>query len=159
MKTNWLNLALYRPEIPQNTGNIGRTCVGLNIPLHIIGRPAFFISDAKLKRAGLDYWDQLDLMHYEDFADFFTHFEPSRCFFFTKNGTQHLFETQFKFGDCLVFGRETQGLPPEIIDKYPKQTVYLPMSDKIRSFNLANTAAVAAFEAYRQIKMGQINQG
>ena len=84
MKNNWLNLCLYRPEIPQNTGNIGRTCVGLNIPLHIIGRPAFFMDDKHLKRSGLDYWEKLNLYFYEDFEDFFKTHQSARFFFFTK---------------------------------------------------------------------------
>jgi len=151
MKTNWLNLCLYRPEIPQNTGNIGRTCVGLNIPLHIIGRPSFFMDDKQLKRAGLDYWEKLKIHYYEGFEDFFEKNPDARCFFLTKYGKKSLFEVHFQINDFLILGRETAGLPKEMIQKYAYSTIYLPMSNEIRSFNLANTAAVAAFEAYRQI--------
>lgn len=152
MKTNWLNIVLYRPEIPQNTGNIGRTCVGLNIPLHIIGRPSFFLEDKHLKRAGLDYWEKLNLFHYEDWADFFLRHSQGHFYFFTKKGRKNLFDVSFQERDFLIFGRETDGLPQDILEKYADYTVSLPMSEQIRSFNLSNTVAVSAFEAFRQIQ-------
>ncbi len=151
MKSNWLSLALYKPQIPQNTGNIGRTCVGLNTPLHIIGKPAFFLDDKEVKRAGLDYWKDLKLVQHAHFEEFFTHIDPKQCYFFSKNGHKNLFEVSFKKGDCLIFGQETHGLPQDICSQFASQTIFLPMGEKIRSYNLSNAVAIAAFEAYRQI--------
>lgn len=148
---SWLDLALYRPLIPQNTGNIGRTCVGLDIPLSIIGRPGFSLDDAAVKRAGLDYWADLKLLLYADLESFFVEHPPERCWFFTKQGKSSLFDAELGQGDTFVFGQETLGLPPEVLEKHFDRTLYLPMPGNIRSYNLSNTAAVAAFEAYRKL--------
>lgn len=150
----WLHIALYRPQIPQNTGNIGRTCVGLNLPLHIIDRPSFSLDAKSVKRAGLDYWSSLKLIEHESWESFEAKLNPKRLFFFTKAGSKSLYETSFQKGDVLIFGRETSGLPKEILEKYEKnQSIFLPMPGEIRSYNLSNTVAIAAFEAYRQIML------
>ena len=142
---------MYRPEIPQNTGNIARTCVGLDIDLIIVGRPSFSLDDKSLKRAGLDYWEYLRLKLYEDWDEFLGRENPNYILLFTKNGKVSIFDTKIVEGSYLVFGRETEGLPQYILDKYRDNTVFLPIIGNVRSYNLANSVAVAAFEAYRQI--------
>ncbi|HCL57594.1 MAG TPA: tRNA (uridine(34)/cytosine(34)/5-carboxymethylaminomethyluridine(34)-2'-O)-methyltransferase TrmL [Spirochaetia bacterium] len=151
IENNWLNIALYKPQIPQNTGNIGRTCVGLNIALHIIGKPAFFLDDKAVRRAGLDYWEYLKLIQYDSFEDFFKKNPDKNFYFFTKKGKHLVFDVSFHKSDFMIFGQETEGLPAWILEKYEDFTVQFPMSDQVRSFNLSNTVASASFEAYRQI--------
>jgi tRNA (cytidine/uridine-2'-O-)-methyltransferase len=146
-----INIALYRPEIPQNTGNIARTCVGLNVPLHIIGRPAFSLEDKQVRRAGLDYWKDLNLIRHENWKAFLEANPGCRFHLFTKSGKKSLFDVQFQQNDFLIFGRETEGLPRWILDEHAEGTVYLPMPGNVRSYNLSNTVAVAVFEAYRQL--------
>lgn len=147
----WLNIALYRPEIPQNTGNIGRTCVGLELPLHIVGRPGFSLDDKHLRRAGLDYWDSLKLYRHENWNQFRSKLS-GRIFCFSKGGTKNFYKQKFQYGDTFLFGRETEGLPSFVTDELSENIVYLPMPGPIRSYNLSNTVAIAAFEAYRQLR-------
>jgi len=151
MSSRFVKIVLYRPEIPQNTGNIARTCVGLDIDLIIVGRPSFSLDDKSLKRAGLDYWEYLRLKLYEDWNEFLGRENPNYILLFTKNGKVSIFDTKIVEGSYLVFGRETEGLPQYILDKYRDNTVFLPIIGNVRSYNLANSVAVAAFEAYRQI--------
>lgn len=151
MNKPWLHIGLYRPQIPQNTGNIARTCVGLEIPLHIIGKPVFSLEDRYLKRAGLDYWEHLSLTLHEGWEEFSQKYPSSRCYFFSKKGRRNLFDLSFQEEDILIFGQESDGLPPWMLEEFAEQTVFLPMPGKVRSFNLSNTVAVAAFEAYHQI--------
>lgn len=129
--------------------------MGLDIPLSIIGRPGFSLDDASVKRAGLDYWANLSLHLYEGWESFFAENPGERCWFFTKQGKTSLFEADVCRGDVFVFGQETLGLPAFILEKYPSQTLYLPMPGSVRSYNLSNTAAVAAFEAYRKLTTGK----
>ncbi|HOJ49762.1 MAG TPA: tRNA (cytidine(34)-2'-O)-methyltransferase [Spirochaetota bacterium] len=152
MNNEWLKIVLYRPEIPQNTGNIGRTCVGLNIPLIIVGRPSFSLEDKELKRAGLDYWQYLNLRKYESWETFLEIEKADNILIFTKSGKKSIFEANITEGSYLIFGRETEGLPKDIMEKYKENSIYLPIIGNVRSYNLANTVAVASFEAYRQIK-------
>ncbi len=158
-QNNWLNIALYKPLIPQNTGNIGRTCVGLNIALHIIGTPGFHLENKYLKRAGLDYWKNVNLNLLKDFDSLYKKHENSNFYYFTKNGKKSIFDITFSQGDFLIFGQETEGLPDKITEKNVNNTVFLPMEKSIRSFNLSNVAAIAAFEAYRQLYHKKINIG
>ena len=148
-----LNIVLIEPEIPANTGNIGRTCVGFKAQLHLVGKLGFELSDKRLKRAGLDYWPHLTFAHHPTFEAWWSQVEdPSRVFFFTTKTDADFSDTTFQGGDWLVFGKETKGLGPEIIEKFQEQCRTIPMTGPIRSLNLATSVAVVLFEAYRQSK-------
>ena len=154
MKTNnsLFKVVLLEPEIPQNTGNIGRTCVGLDCELHIIGPTGFAITDANLKRAGLDYWQHLSWFQYQSFEDWFSKVEnPERVFYFTTKVKQTYFDVRYQRGDWLVFGKETKGLPPELISSNPKQAVTIPQTGPVRSLNLATSVAISVYEGFRQV--------
>lgn len=152
-----LNIVLVEPEIPNNTGNIGRTCVGLCSKLHLVGKLGFEITEKRVRRAGLDYWKDLNLSFHESFESWESQVQDkSRIFLFTTKATKTIYEVEFQEGDCLVFGKETAGLSQEIRDKYPEQCVKLPMPGLVRSFNLSNAVCVGAFEAYRQILSKQV---
>lgn len=146
------NIVLVEPEIPGNTGNIGRTCVGMKSSLHIVGRPSFIINDKMVRRAGLDYWKRLKLVKHKSFADFEDYVgDMSRVFFLSTKSPVSIFDTHFQHGDYFVFGKETKGLSLNILNKYPQQMIGLPMLGPIRSHNLANTVTVVIYEATRQI--------
>src|ERR1700730_4587839 len=118
------HVALIEPEIAANTGNIGRTCVGLKTKLHLVGQLGYTITDRRLKRAGLDYWPYLDFVHHPDWQAWWKEVpDPSRVFFFSTKAEKSLYEPAFRSGDWLVFGRETKGLEPGIIKKYPGQAL------------------------------------
>lgn len=151
--TPHLNVVLVEPEIGANTGNIGRTCVGLKSKLHLVGKLGFEITDKRLRRAGLDYWPYLDFIHHADWDAWWRGVtDPSRVFFLSTKASRDLFETEFREGDWLVFGRETRGLEPWVLEKYPDQGVKIPMTGPIRSLNIATAVAVVMFEAHRQIR-------
>lgn len=146
------HVVLVEPEIGANTGNIGRTCVGLKAKLHLVGKLGFDITDRRLKRAGLDYWPHLDFVHHPTWDDWWKEVEdPSRVFFFTTKAEATLFETEFRPGDWLVFGRETRGLDPEVLERFPTHLRKIPMTGPIRSLNIATAVAVVMFEGFRQI--------
>jgi tRNA (cytidine/uridine-2'-O-)-methyltransferase len=145
-------IVLVEPEIPQNTGNIGRTCVGTNCELHLIQPMSFEINDTQLKRAGLDYWQHLKCVTHKSYQDWFSQVEdPARVFYFTTKVSKTYYEIDYQKGDWLVFGKETKGLPPEIINKYQNQAVTIPQPGNVRSLNLATAVAISIYEGYRQI--------
>lgn len=144
-----LNIVLVEPEIPQNTGNIARTCAATGSRLHLVRPLGFAIDDRKLKRAGLDYWHLLDITYYDGLNDFFAK-NKGRFFYFTTKAPRTYCEVQYQDGDYLVFGKETAGLPEELLHDHPDDCVRLPMIDGARSLNLSNTVAVGVFEALRQ---------
>lgn len=149
-------IVLVEPEIPQNTGNIGRTCVGVNCELHIIGPMSFEINDTQLKRAGLDYWQHLKWFYYPTYEDWFkTVADPRRIFYFTTKVKKTYFEVSYQTGDWLVFGKETKGLSPEIIQKNNQQAVTIPQVGPIRSLNLATAVAISIYEGYRQVQFSK----
>lgn len=151
------NIVLVEPEIPQNTGNIGRTCVGTNCHLHLVGQLGFELSDKNVKRAGLDYWPYLKLSRYESYQDWFkTVPDPSRVFYFTTKTKQTYFQPKFQQGDWFVFGKETKGLDPAIIMANPTQAVTIPMLGPVRSLNLATSVAIAAYEGIRQLSESNV---
>jgi tRNA (cytidine/uridine-2'-O-)-methyltransferase len=151
-----LNVVLIEPEIPSNTGNIGRSCVGFQAHLHVVGKLGFDLSDKRLKRAGLDYWPNLTFNHHPNFDSWWAQVkDPSRVFWFTTKTQRDFSETQYKNGDWLVFGKETKGLDESLLNKFRDQCVTIPMTGPIRSLNLATSVAVVLFEAYRQSKSTQ----
>ncbi len=147
-------IVLIEPEIPQNTGNIGRTCVATNCELHIVGKMGFEINDTNVKRAGLDYWPHLTWHHHATFADWWKLVEdPAKIWLFTTKTQRTYFEPKFQQGDWFVFGKETKGLDPDLLLKHPTQTVTIPMiGEGARSLNLATSVAIAAYEGVRQMK-------
>lgn len=146
------NIVLVEPEIPNNTGSIGRTCVGTGSKLHLVGKLGFDISDKAVKRAGLDYWKDLDLTHHESFEDLMKIVpDPSRMFFMTKKGAENFYSVKFQLGDWLVFGKETKGLSPTLLKQVnPHNILRIPQWGPIRSLNLSNAASVVLYEAARQ---------
>jgi tRNA (cytidine/uridine-2'-O-)-methyltransferase len=146
------NIVLHSPEIPGNTGSIGRTCIALNLRLILIKPLGFDLSEKALRRAGLDYWKHVNLSIYESFQEYLEKENPKSLFFFSKTSPKVYFEAPFERDCHVVFGSETKGLPQEILTKYSSQTYSLPMySDKVRSLNLSNVATTVAYEALRQI--------
>lgn len=147
------NIVLIEPEIPQNTGNIGRTCVGTWCKLHLVGKLGFEITDKNLKRSGLDYWPHLEWVHHPDWESWWKLVQnPERVFFFSTHADKSFYDLKLQKGDWLVFGKETKGLGPEIIKKYRDQLVKLPMLGPIRSLNVATTVAIAVYEGLRQFR-------
>lgn len=145
-------IVLVEPEIPQNTGNIGRTCVGTDCELHIIGPMSFEITDSNLKRAGLDYWQHLRWFYYDSYQQWLEKVEnPERVFYFSTKVKQTYYDIQYQRGDWLVFGKETKGLSPEILANHPNQTVTIPQPGQVRSLNLATSVAIAVYEGFRQV--------
>ncbi|MDD6265146.1 MAG: tRNA (uridine(34)/cytosine(34)/5-carboxymethylaminomethyluridine(34)-2'-O)-methyltransferase TrmL [Clostridia bacterium] len=147
---NNINIALIEPEIPQNTGNIARTCAAIGASLHLVEPMGFTVDDKKLKRAGLDYWHQLDITYYPSLEDFLKKTENENLFFFTTKAKNCYSEVKYPKRVFLVFGKETKGLPEALLHDNPEKCVRLPMRENLRSLNLSNTAAVAAFEVLRQ---------
>lgn len=144
-----LHIALIEPEIPQNTGNVARTCAATGAALHLVRPLGFSVDDARLKRAGLDYWHLLDISYYDSLADFLAR-PPAPCFFFSSKAPRAYTEVRYPAAVCLVFGKETAGLPEELLAAHPDTTVRLPMRAQARCLNLSNAVAVGAYEALRQ---------
>lgn len=147
-----LNIVLFEPEIPQNTGNIARTCVLTNSSLHLIKPLGFSLDEKHLKRAGLDYWQYLDLHIYESYDELREKFKESTFYFSTTKGKNFYTDVKFKAGDFIVFGRESSGLPDRIRNSDPERCIRVPMLEtSTRSLNLSNTVAIMAYEALRQV--------
>lgn len=144
------NIVLVEPEIPQNTGNIARTCAATGCTLHLIKPLGFEISDKYLKRAGLDYWDLVDVFVYENFEELCAKYPDARFRFYTTKARKTYTEADYAEGDFLVFGKETRGLDEELLLKHPDECVRIPMYSEARSLNLSNAAAIAIYEALRQ---------
>lgn len=145
-----INIVLYNPEIPQNTGNISRTCAVTGAALHIIRPCGFEISDRTLKRAGLDYWDKLDVSYYDSFDEFLSKNEGAECYFFTSKTEKSFTDITYPDTVYLVFGKETAGLPRELVEANIDRAVRIPMLPTLRCLNLSNAAAVAVYEVLRQ---------
>lgn len=147
---NDINIALIEPEIPQNTGNIARTCAAVGASLHLVKPMGFTVDDKKLKRAGLDYWHELDITYYENLDEFLEKNKNEEMFFFSTKAPRAYTEVEYPKRVFLVFGKETKGLPEDLLQKNPDSCVRIPMRDKLRSLNLSNSAAIAVYEALRQ---------
>lgn len=145
-----INIVLHEPEIPANTGNIGRTCVATGSRLHLIGPLGFSLSEKALKRAGLDYWADLDVTVYADFADFLEKNPGARLYMATTKAKKIYTEAAYEPDCYLMFGKESAGIPEEILIKYPETSVRIPMIGDTRSLNLSNSVAIVLYEALRQ---------
>ncbi len=144
-------VVLFQPEIPANTGNIGRICVGMNADLHIIKPMRFLLTDKHLKRAGLDYWEKLSVYFHEDLDDFLHLFPENNIYFCTTKSLKIYTDQEYRRGDVFIFGPETSGIPEDILKKNWNKTISIPMTHKIRSVNLSNSVAIILYEAWRQI--------
>lgn len=152
MRNPNFSIVLHSPEIPNNTGSIGRTCLALDLRLILIKPLGFDLSEKALRRAGLDYWKHVNLSIYENFEEYLEKENPSSMFFFSKTSPQNYFSAPFSLNCHLIFGSETKGLPQEILSLYSSQTYSLPMySDKVRSLNLSNVATAVAYEVLRKV--------
>ncbi len=151
-----LNIVLVEPQIPQNTGNISRTCAVTGAQLHLIKPMGFEISDKTLKRAGLDYWDKLNVKYYENIEDFFSK-NKGDFFYFTTKGQKVYSEIKYPNNSYIIFGREDKGLPEELLYNNQETCVRIPMKPELRSLNLSNSVAIAAYEVLRQWNFPELN--
>ncbi len=146
------HIALYQPEIPNNTGNIGRTCVACACALHLIHPLGFELSEKACRRAGLDYWPRLDVREHADFEAYLQGVDAERLWVFTTKSPRTVFDVELRRGDHLLFGRETAGLPRDVLDRFPDRCVSFPMVRNERSLNLATAVCAAAYEGVRQLR-------
>ena len=144
-----MNIVLHEPEIPANTGNIGRTCVATGTSLHLIKPLGFDISDKAVRRAGMDYWKELDLHVYENFEEFVEKNPGARIYMATTKARKAYTEVEYKGNDFIMFGKESAGIPEEILVKYEETSVRIPMIGEIRSLNLSNSVSIILYEALR----------
>lgn len=145
-----LNVVLYEPDIPQNTGNIGRTCLAVGAKLWLIRPLGFQLDEKHLRRAGMDYWPNVDWEVVENWQELRRKLPENRVWSLTKFGKKLLWDAEFQYGDILLFGSETRGLPQHIHDEFADSCLKLPMHDEVRSLNLASTATAVIYEAVRQ---------
>ncbi len=145
-----INIVLVEPEIPQNTGNIVRTCAVTGAAIHLVRPLGFEITSAKLKRAGLDYWDKLDITYYDSLDDFLEKNKNESMFFFSTKAKTCYADISYPKRVFLLFGKETKGLPEELLYAHPNECVRIPMRNTLRSLNLSNSAAIAVYEVLRQ---------
>lgn len=157
-----LNIVLVEPEIPQNTGNIARTCAAIGAKLHLVKPLGFEISDKYLKRAGLDYWDKLEIEEHESLDDFLNKYVPeeNNMFFVTTKGKHCYSDVNYSGSDnvFLLFGKETKGLPEDLLKKYIEKAIRIPMRKTLRSLNLSNSVAILAYEVLRQVDFNNLEE-
>ncbi len=145
-----LNIVLHEPEMPANTGNIGRTCVAAGARLHLIEPLGFMINEKQLKRAGLDYWDKLDVTTYVDYSDFLNKNPGAKIYMATTKARQKYTDVNYEDDCYIMFGKESAGIPEEILLENRENCIRIPMFPEIRSLNLANSVAIVLYEALRQ---------
>ena len=153
-----MHVVLLEPEIPANTGNIGRTCVSTGAQLHLIKPLGFSLEEKEIRRAGLDYWKDLNVSVYEDYADFLEKNPEARVWYATTKARQCYTDAVFADGDYLMFGKESLGIPEEILVQYPERCIRIPMVKDNRSLNLSNSVAVVLYEALRQLDFPGLEQ-
>lgn len=153
-----IGIVLLEPEIPQNTGNIARTCAATGASLHLIEPMGFTVTDAKLKRAGLDYWDKLDITYYKNIEDFYEKTAGGEYFYFSTKAPRVYTEIEYPDNCYLIFGKESAGIPESILKKNLDRCVRIPMRETLRSLNLSNSAAIAVYEVLRQHDFGNLEQ-
>lgn len=152
------NIVLVEPEIPQNTGNIARTCAATGTKLHLVKPLGFSVNDKYLKRAGLDYWHLLDITYYENLDEFLNTHKGKRMFFSTTKAAKKYTDVEYQDGDFLVFGKETKGLPENLLKENLDYAVRIPMIDGARSLNLSNSVAIVLYEALRQLDFANLKE-
>ncbi|WP_026656386.1 tRNA (cytidine(34)-2'-O)-methyltransferase [Butyrivibrio sp. AE3003] len=145
-----MHIVLHQPEIPQNTGNIGRTCVATGTSLHLIEPIGFRLNEKELKRAGMDYWERLDVTRYMDFNDFKEKHPGAKIWMATTKAKRSYTEVSFGMDDFIMFGKESAGIPEEILVENEENCIRIPMGNDIRSLNLSNSVAIVLYEALRQ---------
>ena len=145
-----MNIVLFEPEIPQNTGNIGRTCVATGTRLHLIGPMGFQITEKAVKRAGMDYWKYLDVTEYDGYEDFLEKNPGAKIYMATTKAKQRYTDVSYEEDCYIMFGKENAGIPEEILINHPDTCIRIPMNPDIRSLNLSNSAAIVLYEALRQ---------
>lgn len=155
-----MNIVLLEPEIPQNTGNIARTCAAIGADLHLIKPLGFSVEDKYLKRAGLDYWNLLNIYYHESFEDFKSKY-PKGLFYMATTKARKTYDEVAYTKDCfIIFGKETAGIPEVILKDYPDTSIRIPMREEARSLNLSNSVAIIVYEAMRQMKFnGLLSEG
>ena len=157
-----LNIVLVEPEIPQNTGNIARTCAAIGAKLHLVHPLGFILSEKSVKRAGLDYWDKLDIEEHSSLNDFLSKYPPesNNMFFSTTKGKHIYSEPDYSSMDevFLLFGKETKGLPEDLLLKYIDNTIRIPMRETLRSLNLSNSVCVVAYEVFRKCNFSGLEE-
>jgi tRNA (cytidine/uridine-2'-O-)-methyltransferase len=146
-----LHVVLYQPEIPQNTGNIARTCAATGTVLHLIHPLGFRLDEKHLKRAGLDYWDEVTIHEHNSWQSFLETYPQATCYYLSTRGHRYYTDVNYRPGDFLVFGPETRGLPASILEPAGERVLRIPMRPGLRSLNLANTVALVLYEALRQL--------
>jgi len=147
-----LRIALVEPEIPPNTGNIARLCAATQTPLILVGNLGFRMTDAHVRRAGLDYWDSVDIVRHQTLSDFETSLANQRAFFFSTRARAAYSDAAYRPGDVLVFGSESKGLPDDLLDRHSGKVLTIPMhTEHVRSLNLATSVGIVLYEALRQI--------
>ena len=147
----WLNVVLFQPEIPQNTGNLGRSCVALNAKLWMVKPLGFRLDSSQLKRSGMDYWQDLDWECVDHWEQLLERMEAKRFWLVTKFGTRNYCDVSFQPGDALVFGRESTGLPDSLHQQHQDRRILIPMPGPVRCLNLATSAGIVMYEAARQL--------
>ena len=145
-----ISIVLVEPEIPENTGNISRTCACTGMPLYLVGKLGFEITESRVKRAGLDYWDKLHIERVDSIEELTSRVGADKFFYFSSKATRSYSDVSYPSDAFLVFGKETKGLPPELIAANPTRAVRIPMRPLLRCLNLSNSVAIAAYEALRQ---------
>ncbi len=157
-----INIVMVEPEIPQNTGNIARTCAAIGAKLHLVKPLGFEISDKYLKRAGLDYWDKLEIEEHESLKDFLEKYKPeeNNMFYATTKGKHCYSDVDYSRMNevFILFGKETKGLPEDLIQKYFENAIRIPMREHLRSLNLSNSVAIVAYEVLRQVGFDKLEQ-
>lgn len=145
-----LHVALIQPQIPPNTGNVARLCAAADTPLHLVGPLGFSMDEAEVRRAGLDYWPHVDLWVHPGWGDFRAAVSRERCLYFSANAERPFWEAPLTESSCLVFGNETDGMPPRILEKHPERCYRIPMRPGIRSLNLATAVGIVLYDALRR---------
>lgn len=153
-----MNIVLLEPEIPANTGNIGRTCVATGTTLHLIEPLGFHLNEKNIKRSGMDYWKQVDVRRYADYQDFLEKENPKRIFMATTKAHQLYTDVRYEPDDYIMFGKESAGIPEEILVENESTCIRIPMFDDIRSLNLSNSVAIVLYEALRQQGFAEMQQ-
>lgn len=150
------HIVLVEPEIPGNTGTIGRLALGVGARLHLVGRLGFSTDEKAVKRAGLDYWNDVDIKYHDSLKELYAQYPDGRFLYVTKKTSRHYTSVRYREGDFLVFGKETEGLPESVLKENENSTVSIPINGRIRSLNLSNAVSIVSYELIRQLNSGSL---